>query len=404
LTHELTLAEETGKLDLKLALRYLIAAIAVALATLLRLWGGRTFVSISPFVIFYPTVLLVLYIAGSGPGVFAAALSVLAADYVFLQPRGSLAISTSADVLQLGIFTGTNVFICGFAHRLQRSRAEAAVAHQTEQRFRTMIDTSYQLAWTARADGYIDWYNQRWYDYTGLTPEDIEGWGWQKVHDPLMLKSVLERWNASIATGKPFEMVFPLRGADGRFHSFLTRVQPRKDAQGNVLQWYGTNTDIEELKRADDAQVRLASIVESTDDAILSKRVDGTVLTWNSGAERLFGYSADEIVGKTILLLVPPDRVEEETGIIGRLRRGERCDHIETVRLTRDGRRIDVSVTISPLKDRDGNIVGASKIARDITDRKRSEEALAVAMRAAEEANKTKDRFIAVLSHELRTR
>ena len=101
----------------------------------------------------------------------------------------------------------------------------------------------------ARPDGHIFWYNRRWYEYTGTTPEQMEGWGWQSVHDPAVLPEVLERWKASIATGEPFEMVFPLKGADGKFRPFLTRVNPLRDEDGRVLYWFGTNTDIEDQKR-----------------------------------------------------------------------------------------------------------------------------------------------------------
>jgi PAS domain S-box-containing protein len=124
---------------------------------------------------------------------------------------------------------------------------------ENEERFRALADAIPQLAWMAHADGFIHWYNRRWYEYTGTTPEQMEGWGWQSVHDPWVLPQVLERWKDSIGTGKPFDMVFPLRGADGRFRRFLTRVQPLKDAQGSVVQWFGTNTDVDELTRAEEA-------------------------------------------------------------------------------------------------------------------------------------------------------
>ena len=124
---------------------------------------------------------------------------------------------------------------------------------RSEEQFRLLAESIPQLAWMARPDGHIFWYNRRWYDYTGTTPEQMEGWGWQSVHDPEMLPEVLERWAASIAEGKPFEMVFPLRGADGRFRQFLTRVMPSRDAEGRVLGWFGTNTDIDEQKRAEEA-------------------------------------------------------------------------------------------------------------------------------------------------------
>ena len=133
---------------------------------------------------------------------------------------------------------------------LERARVEEEL-RKSEERFRIMADSIPQLAWIARADGHIYWYNQRWYEYTGTTPEQMEGWGWQSVHDPDALPGVLERWKESIATGKPFDMVFPLRGADGSFREFLTRIMPVKNADGDLIQWCGTNTDITERKHAE---------------------------------------------------------------------------------------------------------------------------------------------------------
>ncbi len=132
-----------------------------------------------------------------------------------------------------------------------RAEAEAAraAALQAERQFRTLADAIPTLAWTARADGYIDWYNARWYEYTGTTPEQMEGWGWMSVHDPVGLPEVLERWKRSIATGQRFEMTFPLRGADGQFRPFLTRIIPVHDADGCVQRWFGTNTDVEVEQR-----------------------------------------------------------------------------------------------------------------------------------------------------------
>jgi PAS domain S-box-containing protein len=151
------------------------------------------------------------------------------------------------------------------------------------------------------------------------------------------------------------------------------------------------------------AVAQLAAIVESSDDAIVSKNLDGIILSWNRGAQRIFGYTADEIVGKSILTLIPPDRQHEEPIILSKLRAGERIDHYETVRRTRDGRLIDVSVTISPIRDVNGNLVAASKVARDITEQKRVLRELRSAKDAAETASRAKDQFLSVLSHELRT-
>ena len=130
--------------------------------------------------------------------------------------------------------------------------AEEAL-RESEEQFRTLADSIPNLAWWANADGYITWYNRRWYEYTGTTPQQMEGWGWQSVHDPKVLPNVLERWKTSITTGEPFDMEFPLRGADGLFRPFLTRVLPLKDSAGKVLRWFGTNTDISVIKQAEDA-------------------------------------------------------------------------------------------------------------------------------------------------------
>ena len=137
-----------------------------------------------------------------------------------------------------------------------RKRAEVAMA-ESEGRFRTMAESIPQLAWMARPDGHIYWYNRRWYEYTGRTPEAMEGWGWRDVHDPDVLPSVMDRWTGSLARGEPFDMVFPLRGADGRFRPFLTRVMPVKGDDGRLAHWFGTNTDISEERRHE-AELRAA--------------------------------------------------------------------------------------------------------------------------------------------------
>jgi PAS domain S-box-containing protein len=151
------------------------------------------------------------------------------------------------------------------------------------------------------------------------------------------------------------------------------------------------------------AQARLAAIVESSDDAIIGKSLEGIILSWNKGAQRIFGYTAEEVVGKSLTILIPADRLDEEPQILSRLRKGERVEHYETIRMAKGGKLLDISVTVSPIRDTDGRVVGASKIARDITDQKRVQRELNEAKEAAEAANVAKDRFLSVLSHELRT-
>src|SRR3546814_4855600 len=129
--------------------------------------------------------------------------------------------------------------------------------------------------------------------------------------------------------------------------------------------------DISSPKRSGRDARRLAAIVESSDDAILAKDLDGTIMSWNAGAERLFGYTEDEVIGRPVTILLPEERLDEEPEILRRIRRGERVEHYETVRRHKDGSPIDISLTVSPVKDGAGRIVGASKIARDLTDRDR---------------------------------
>jgi PAS domain S-box-containing protein len=137
--------------------------------------------------------------------------------------------------------------------------------------------------------------------------------------------------------------------------------------------------DVTEQRKAEEASLHLASIVETSDDAIFSKSLDGIITSWNKSAERMFGYTAEEAIGRPIMILIPPERLDEEPMILSRLRRGERVDHFETVRRRKDGTLLDISVTISPIKDGTGKVVGASKIARDITGKKRAAEALEAA-------------------------
>ncbi len=166
-----------------------------------------------------------------------------------------------------------------------------------------------------------------------------------------------------------------LERPDGTRIPFIPYPTPLHDASGRLIGAVNLLVDISARRDAESARAYLAAIVESSDDAIVSKDLDGIITSWNRGAKAIFGYTAPEAIGRSIALIYPPDRLHEEDMILGRLRRGERIDHFETVRRRKDGRLIDVSLTISPVRNDAGQIIGASKIARDITDRKRSEEA-----------------------------
>jgi PAS domain S-box-containing protein len=159
-----------------------------------------------------------------------------------------------------------------------------------------------------------------------------------------------------------------------------------------------------------DTAAHLSAIVESSDDVIVSKTLDGIIMSWNPAAERILGYTADEAIGQHIRLIIPPERWSEEDDVLARIRRGERVDHFETVRRTKSGQLLNISLTVSPVRDAQGRVVGASKVARDVTDRKRSEaererllHSEKEARASAEQANRLKDDFLAVVSHELRS-
>ena len=163
--------------------------------------------------------------------------------------------------------------------------------------------------------------------------------------------------------------------------------------------------DLDALSRA-----RLAAIVESSDDIIVSKTLDGIITSWNPSAERIFGWAAAEAIGQSIMLIVPDDHRAEEEDVLARIRRGERVDHFETVRRTKDGRLLDVSITVSPIRDAAGRLVGASKVARDITERRRLEQQRELLLQREQEArlqaealSNAKDELLAIVSHELRT-
>ncbi|HST10459.1 MAG TPA: PAS domain S-box protein [Terriglobales bacterium] len=164
--------------------------------------------------------------------------------------------------------------------------------------------------------------------------------------------------------------------ANGSGITVSTRWAAEYDVRGNIASILESNRDISESKRAQEAQARLAAIVESSEDAIVSKGLDGIIINWNKAAERIFGYGAEEAIGQHITLIVPPDRLDEEAHILASLRRGERVDHFETVRKRKDGSLLDISATISPVKDAVGRVIGASKVARDVTAQKQAERAL----------------------------
>jgi PAS domain S-box-containing protein len=180
-------------------------------------------------------------------------------------------------------------------------------------------------------------------------------------------------------------------------------VSPIRASSGEIIGASKIARDLSRVQRAQRDAQRLASIVDSSDDAIVSKDLDSIVTSWNAAAERVFGYTASEMVGQSIRRIIPDDRQQEEDEVLSRIRRGERVEHYVTLRRRKDGTLVPVSLTVSPIRSHDGTIVGASKIARDISDRERAEQERQHLLTVAREASRLKDEFLATLSHELRT-
>ncbi|MGD9724489.1 MAG: PAS domain S-box protein [Pirellulales bacterium] len=252
-----------------------------------------------------------------------------------------------------------------------------------ETQLRKLLDTLPVSAYTCDAAGLITYFNARAVDIWQRAP---------KLNDPI------DRYCGSLrlfaVDGTPIAhdrcwMALALTtGEEQNGHEIvierndlsrvtvLAHASPLRDSAGRVVGAMNLLVDITDRKRAEDAQALLAAIVESSDDAITSKTLDGTITSWNGGAERLYGYPAAEAIGRSIMIIVPHDRSAEELAILECIRRGERVDHSETMRVAKDGRLIEVSITVSPVRDHSGRIIGASAVTRDITARKLAEEAL----------------------------
>ncbi|MEX2169060.1 MAG: PAS domain S-box protein [Pirellulales bacterium] len=215
---------------------------------------------------------------------------------------------------------------------------------------------------------------------------------------------------AALAERSDYSIEYRVTRPDGKQCWVNVKGRGVYSDDGAATGMIGVIQDVTERKSTEETRFHLAAVMESSDDAIVGKDLEGVVTAWNTGAERIFGYSALEMVGKSITTIIPADRSGEETAILEQLKRGERIDHYETVRIRKDGTSLDVSLTVSPIRDASGRIVGASKIARDITQQKRADDEREQLLKSeqaaraeAERVSIMKDEFLATLSHELRT-
>jgi PAS domain S-box-containing protein len=312
----------------------------------------------------------------------------------FKEPRQA----TSRELQLANVLTNAAAIIISRNQEAEeRARAER-VLRDNEQRLR--------LAQQAAGIGTFEWNLQtnenRWTpelaSMYGLAPGNFGGTreDWERLVHPEDRSNALKQVELAFQTGAPVQAEWRTVWPDGSTHWILGRWQVFTDESGAPVCMAGINIDVTARKTAEEARRHLAAIVESSEDAIVSKDLIGIVKSWNPQAERLFGYSPQEIIGQPIQKIIPRELQDDEERILATITRGERIEHFETVRVAKDGRRIDVSLTISPIRDENGRIVGASKIVRDITQRKQTEQALRITERLA-----SVGRLAATIAHEI---
>jgi len=252
-------------------------------------------------------------------------------------------------------------------------------------------------------DGIITCWNKAAQKMFGYTEEEAVGRHISIIippdrqqEEPMMIEKVLESVRV--------ERFITVRVAKNkRKVNISLTVSPIKDKAGNIMGTSNIARDISYQKMAEEKQATLAAIVSSSDDAIISKTLFGIITSWNHAAAKMFGYKESEVIGKHISIIIPPDRMDEEDMIIENIRSGKKIDHFETVRLAKDGRKVHISLTVSPIKNKNGKIIGASKIARDITGKIEAEEQRLLYTQKLQQLNNYKDDFMAMASHELKT-
>jgi PAS domain S-box-containing protein len=309
------------------------------------------------------------------------------------------------QLVSLGRFTASAYQVVGSLDLMEK---HAAALRDREHSFREMMNSLPAAVYTTDIEGRITHFNRACVELSGRTPVlGSDHWcvswklyrpdGTSLSHDECPMAIALKERRAVR------DQMIIVERPDGTRASIMPYPTPLRDRQGKIIGGINMLLDVTRSNEAEIASRRLAAIVESSDDAIVSKTLEGIITSWNRGAEKIFGYTPAEAIGQHISLIIPLERRAEEDDVLAHLRRGEKIDHFETERQTKDGRRLNISLTVSPIKDSTGRIIGASKVARDITERKRSEEQLLEAKREAEAASHAKDKFLAALSHELRT-
>ena len=390
--------------------RYGVPVLLVLLAAAVT-WAIPTMGQRIPFALFYVPIIVAAFYGGIGPGLLTVALSLLLGTYLFIPPVHSFNIGWDG-LVHVSTFFIISMAVTLIIERIRRAEGRAEVSRE---QLVTTLRSIGDAVISTDAKGLVRFMNGVAQQLTGWPFEDAEGKDLREVFQIINEDSrhevespVTKVLREGIIVGLANHTL--LISKDGKEIPIGDSGAPIKDGEGRLTGVVLVFRDVTERRQAEEAKRRLAAIVESSEDAIFSKTLDGIITSWNKSAERLYGYSAEEIVGRSVSVLAPPDRSNEIPDILERLKRGERVEQLETKRVTKDGRVLDIALTISPIKDTRDRIIGASTIAHDITKRKRAEkerEELLVREKAArveaEEANRTKDEFLATLSHELRT-
>jgi PAS domain S-box-containing protein len=272
--------------------------------------------------------------------------------------------------------------------------------------FRQIADSAPVLIWLSGTDALCTWFNEPWLDFRGRTLEQETGNGWAEGVHKEDFDRCLEIYLNNFEKRTPFQMEYRIQRADGEYRWLLDHGVPRYSDAGLFLGFIGSCvdiTDVNEIKQAWDTQQNiskrlgeLAAIVESSDEVIVGKTLDGIVRSWNAAASRTFGYTAEEMIGQSILKLIPEELHLEEKTFIEKLKSGKRIEQFETRRITKSGQILDVSLTLSPIRDVQGTVIGASKILRDISKAKRMDRSLLQAEKLA-----ATGRMAATIAHEI---
>ena len=351
---------------------------AVLIRYLLDPWMGDSL----PLVTLFGAVAAAVWIGGATPAIAVVILGFAACDYLFIQPRRQFSMGGVAGVIGMLAYFVTCGLIIVFGQAARRAQASA---NERRELLRVTLLSIGDAVVTTDVQARVTFLNAVAETVTGWTQQEALGRPLDDVFRIVNEDSRQPVANPAIRALRDGVVVglanhTLLICKDGDERPIDDSAAPIRDERGFVSGCVLIFRDVSEQRRVERERARqfmtarlLASIIESSDDAIVSKSLDGIIQSWNEGAERIFGYTAAQAVGRHISLIIPPDRISEEDRIIASLKAGERIDHFETERLRVDGSRIPVSLTISPLKNADGTVIGASKIVRDITDRKRAE-------------------------------